>query len=193
MDQEFFKRTRKVMSAARDAMESVLRADDDVVLESEFVYDYDVGGETMEPTMLEMARAKVERLLAEAQSAQREKEKLEKLVRDQKKQEPAGKFFSGRLNRSGRFEYESFSSPMPPKIETVPLFKITDDVLGYLRSHGLPLPGKTTALPELTIEQQARVAHNDCYEALTRLSEARHELNALEKKVNDLRDLLRCV
>lgn len=70
--------------------------------------------------------------------------------------------------------------------------EMSADVRAWLRQHA-PEKLPVEAVPEYTLSQQAKVAHNDYCDLSYRLQRARFELAQLEKKVADLAALMACV
>jgi hypothetical protein len=180
-ESEFMHKTREVLGMARQALEGILQDDDDAILSQSTIMD---GGEMQEPNILEMARDKVARFQKEAREALAKKEKLERQVRETRSAD-SGVFYLPSLTTSA----VDFLRPRRAVYESESL---TDDVRAYLLLHA-PDKLPVQVAPELSLEQRARLANADYCDACSRLAVARHELSVLEKKVNNLRELLRCV
>jgi phage shock protein A len=179
---KMMERAQKIVKNALNVLEEI---EDDEILSQQYI-----GEEMDQPNILVLARNKVKDLQREAVELLAKKEKLEKQWKAIKAQNSdSAVFATGHYTRTGRIEFDK----APPKPATELVEAMSSDVAAWLRKNAPEKLPPLVVEPTLSIEQQAKFAHNDYVDACYRLGQAKLELVALEKKVADLRELLRCV
>lgn len=146
-----------------------------------------------EQNILEAARARVSQLQAEARAALLKKQSLERLARAEKERRETSSVLTGRLTKSGRTDWAASAVGEAAKVLHNLGGGMTESTRLWLKKNAPEkLPPEPTE-PELTIEQQAKQAHNDYVDLCYRLSAAKVEVVNLEKKINEAAAILRCV
>jgi hypothetical protein len=181
---EFLLRVQKTINEAKDTLEGILEADDDLILAATTVCDE---GGTMQETILDLARARVEQARKEVQTTFETKQKLEKKAADllDASSKAEGTFMARYTGRVGEFFNFSTTRVEAPEV-------MTDEIAAWARKNApgaLPKP----QAPELTIDQQAKIAHVDHCEACYKFTAAKGDLARLERKVAKMAEIMACV
>jgi hypothetical protein len=150
-----------------------------------------IGGDMQQKNILQQARDRVVQLEKEASEALEIKQKLEAMAKRQLEEKDRN---AGIINMPRRLSgIEQITKFFGPTRVQQPEPPMSGDVAAWLRKNAPEKLPPVNDVPELTIEQRAKFAHNEYCDACYRLGAAKTELQQLEKKVADMAALMRCV